>query len=341
MVKEMEALILSGGLGTRLRPLSLYTPKPLLPVANIPFLAYPMSLLRKHGIGEVVLCTSDSLSPYENFISDQKKLGTTVVCSREYKELGTAGAIKKAEKFVNSQAFIFNGDILTDIDLTAMVRFHREKKSSLTVALVAVPDPSAYGLVIVDASGKILKFIEKPPVGKSKLRSTNSYLINFGFYIFEREIFDRIPCNKKYSAERELFPDCLAEGVPMFGFVTKSSTYWLDIGTPEKYLQANKDVLSKRLSKVFSMREVHSVGKKNYIHRTAVIRDDVTIGNRCHIGAKSILKNCIIMNNVLVEDEVTLDGCIIGSHSKIAHHSSIVSSKVVGNYSVISPFSRL
>lgn len=329
----MKALILSGGLGTRLRPLTLYTPKPLLPVANVPFLAYPLALLRKHGIREAVLCSSDLVAPYKNFILNQRAKGTRLICSREFKELGTAGALKNAERWIDSTTFILNGDILTDTNLSAMLHFHRRKKSIITVALFPVKDPSSYGLVKLSAGKKISKFIEKPQMRNSPGKR---WLINAGIYIFEPEVFRWIPKGKKYSVERELFPKCLTQKVPMFGYALNSSTCWIDIGTPEKYLQANREALRGRIHS-----EAKSRGTKNQIHRTSVIAKDVVIGSRCKIGSNAILKNSVVLDHVQIGERVLLENCIVGSGCRIGHDATVQNSRIIGNHSIITPFSRI
>lgn len=332
--KKMRALILTGGMGTRLRPLTLYTPKPLLPVANTPFLGYPLSLLRKHGVHEVILCTADSEKPYKKFIGNQKRLGTSVICSREFKELGTAGALKNAQKNVGSSVFVFNGDVLTDLNLTAMLKFHHLKKACATIAVMRVSDPSSYGLVMFEPSGKIKNFVEKPSAGEVK---KNVYYINAGIYIFEKTIFDKIPYDQRYSVERQLFPDCLKKNIPLYAFVMNSSTYWLDMGTPEKYLQANISMIKKNwLNNVES-----SIGKKSVIDKTADIEEENVIGSGCKIGEHAILKKCVLLDRVTIENNAILENCIVGSDSKIGHHTIVKNAKIIGNYSIITPFSRL
>jgi len=334
----MDALILSGGQGTRLRPLTLHTPKPLLPIANVPFLSYQLALLRAHGTNNVTLCTSDILKPYAQLIKSEKTIGTAVFCSREQKELGTAGAIKNAEPFARTSSFfVFNGDVLTDMNLSNMIKFHLQKKSLLTIALVPMIDPSSYGLVITDSSKKIKKFIEKPDL---KPNNKKKHLINSGIYLIDQEIFKLIPKGLKYSAERQLFPQCLKDNVPFYGFEIPASDYWLDIGTPQRYLQANTDVLKGTFSRSISQYR-KNYGTANKIHRSAKIEKDVTLGNQCMIGANSILKNCVLLNNVTVENDVVLENCIIDNKCRIGHHSIVQTAKILGQSSLISPYSRL
>jgi len=337
----MQALILSGGLGTRLRPLTLYTPKPLLPVVNAPFLSYPLGLLRKHGIQEAILCTSDSSPPYRDFIQSQKRLGTTVFCSREQRELGTAGGLKNAERFIHSsRCFVFNGDVLTDMDLTEMLKFHRQKESLITIALIQVLDPSAWGLVLTQPSGRVTNFIEKPSAAYLKSHQKQQW-INAGIYIFERDVLSLIPPNRKYSVERDLFPDCLTKGFPMYAFRVRETTYWNDMGTPQKYLQVNGDVLSKRLYRLLNPRKLARFGKGSMIHKTARIGKDVVLGNGCKVGMRCSIVNSVLMQGVKVESDVTLENCIIGSQCKIGHHTIVKETKVIGNRSTLSPFSQL
>jgi len=340
----MQALILSGGLGTRLRPLTLYTPKPLLPVVNVPFLSYPLALLRKHGIKNAIICTSGSSLPYRGFVRIQKRMGTAVFCSREYRELGTAGGIKNAEPSIrSSRFFVFNGDVLTDIDLTGMLKFHREKKSLITVSLIQVLDPSAFGLVLTKPTGRVTKFMEKPSAAFIKSHP-EQYWINAGIYIFERKVLDLIPRNRKHSVERDLFPACLAKSLPIHGFHVKRTTYWIDMGTPHKYLGVNRDVLSKRLHRILNPKyfpPLSRIGKNSSIHKSATIGKDVVMGNGCKVGSGCSIKNSVLLQDVKIESDAVLENCIIGSGCKIGHHTVVKEAKVIGNRSTLSPFSRL
>lgn len=336
----MKALILTGGLGTRLRPLTLYCPKPLLPIANVPFLSYPLALLRKHGVHGAVLCMADSAKPYQSLIRDEQKNGTHVECSRETKELGTAGALKNAERFIQSPLFfVFNGDVLTDIDLTAMIRFHNEKKADVTVALIPVPDPSAYGLAVMDKDHRILKFVEKPPL--DTLPKKKNHPINAGIYLYKREILDLIPKNENYSVEKQLYPDCLKRGLSIFGFPVKNSSYWLDIGSPQKFKKANQDMVAHQVKVFQKIIPWKRAGEKNIVHKTAVISEDAVIGKKCRIGAHAVIDGSVLLDGVTIEDHSTLRNCVIGSDVKIEHHSIIENVKIVGNGSIITPFSKI
>lgn len=336
----MQALILTGGLGTRLRPLTLTTLKPLLPIANVPFLSYPLSSLRRAGVREAILCTSDSLQPYRGFIKAQKKLGTKVLCSQETQKLGTGGAIKNAESFLSgSPFFAMNGDSLTDLNFAELLKFHRAKRALATLALIPVEDPSQYGLVLTDPQGRVMRFIEKP--SELDLNPKKRFFINGGMYIFEREVLGLIPEKTVYSVERELFPLLIKKGWPIFGFSAKPSTYWLDIGAPRKYLQGNVDVISRKLSHAFPALSARSFGSGTKIHPSAKIGKDVVIGSHCRIGENASLKNCLLLNHVRVENDAALENCIIGNHSLIGRHSQILRAQVLGDRSSITPYSQL
>ena len=338
MSKDLTALILTGGMGTRLRPLTLYSPKPLLPIGNLPFLSYPLALLRSHGVKEAVLCTADSPKPYEKFIQQQKKLGTRVTCSREFQSLGTAGALKNAEKFIQaSPFFIFNGDVLTDISLRELLKFHRSKRAAITIALIRVTNPQSYGLVLTDKNGKINKFLEKPSL--DQLKDEEEFTINAGIYLFEKEVFNLIPPNKIYSTERELFPDCLSRGLPCYGFKVEDACHWIDIGTPEKYLEANQFVTEA--TPVWDGCKPQRVGLKHKIHSSATIQKNVVIGHDVSIGEGCALKNSVIGDNVIIGDHCLIENCIIGNCARIEHFSTIQNVKVIGNFSKITAYSKL
>jgi len=339
-VRGPAALILSGGKGTRLRPLTLGTPKPLLPLVNAPSLGFPLALLRKHGCRDAVLCVSDELAPYRPFVSAQKKLGTSVLCSRETRELGTAGAMKNAERLAQGETlFAFNGDILTDLDLTAMLRFHRERRARITIALVPVPDPKHYGLVRTGPRGRVRAFIEKPPSGRSA--SAKGVLINGGIYLMDRAVLDRVPAGRNSSVERELFPGCVRDGLPVFGYAVPRGTYWLDIGTPEKYLQANLDVLSGRLKKIVPAGSLRRISPSASIHPLARVGPDAVVGPFCRVGAGAEVRRSVLLRRVTAGKDSVVEGAMIGPGSVLGDAVRVRPFTVLGPRSRVTAFSRV
>ncbi len=336
----MKALILTGGQGTRLRPLTLTTLKPLLPIANLPFLNYPLSLLRKAGAREVILCTSSSLAPYREFVRGQKKLGTELHCSQESRPLGTGGAVKNAEGYLEtSPFFVMNGDSLTNLDFSELLRFHKSKRAAVTLALITVEDPSQYGLVMTGPKSEIQRFIEKP--SELDLNSRRKFLINAGIYVFEKEVLGLMPRNSVYSIERELFPQLLQKGWPVYGYAAKPSVYWMDIGTSGKYLQANIDVISKKITGVVPGSWTKALGEHSRIHPTAKVGKNVVIGKHCVVGPKAVLNRSVLLDHVHVGSEATIENCIIGNRCHIGSHAQIKQTQALGDHSRITPFSRL
>lgn len=333
----MEALILSGGRGTRLRPLTLYQPKPLLPILNLPFLSYPCALLRGCGVRDVTICTADDLAPYRGFFAQEKKRGSSVRGSRETKELGTAGALKNAEKFLKSDLFfVFNGDVLTDIPLADMIEFHKYSGSAITIALVPVANPQAYGLILTDPNGRVDKFIEKPQHLEPSWGPP--YYINAGIYLFNRTVLDLIPKGQKYSSERELFPGALEADVPMYGFKS-ASTYWIDIGTPEKYLEANLDVQHGKFKA--DLKGKTDRGGSVKVHKSAQVGDGVILGNGCKIEEGAVLENAVLLDKVRVGAGAQIQNCIIGAGASIGANASVKNARVIGNFSKITDHSIL
>jgi mannose-1-phosphate guanylyltransferase len=235
----VKAILLIGGLGTRLRPLTLTTPKPLLPILDRPFLEYQLNFLRRQGFDDVVLCTAYRAEDFRQALQDGRDHGVRIAYVHEDTPLGTVGAIKNAEPHVTGPTLICNGDILMNLDLRALADFHARKQAQATIALTEVADPSAFGVVDMDKEGRVLQFIEKPAPGTAP-----SNLINAGAYIFQPEVFAMIPKNTVYSVERGLFPAMLAAGHPLYA--KRLEGYWLDVGTLEKYQQAQKDVAEGR-----------------------------------------------------------------------------------------------
>ncbi len=335
----MEALILTGGQGTRLRPLTLTTLKPLLPIANVSFLNHPLALLRAAGVSQTVLCSSDNMTPYDGLIRRQKLEKMKITCSREKKSLGTAGAVKNAEAFIkNSPFFVLNGDILSDLDFSKMLKFHQQKKAAVTLALVAVEDPSQYGLVLCGNNGRVKKFVEKP--SERDISGRGPCLINTGLYIMEKEVLDLIPKNAVYSMERELFPLLLKKGRPVYGYAP-SKIYWQDIGTPEKYLSANLDMAAGRVRIKFSSGAIRAVHPTSKIHKTASVGKDVVIGKNCVIEENSVLNNCVLLDRVRVGKGAVIENCILGNSVRIGDFSRVQGARALGDNSIITPFSRL
>jgi NDP-sugar pyrophosphorylase family protein len=241
----MKAVVLVGGEGTRLRPLTLTTPKPLLPIANQAHLERQLAWLAVHGVDEVVLSMGYLPDAFHAHFSGDGEGhdvfgGVTIRYAVEDEPLGTAGAIRYAAEGVDERFVVCNGDVLTELDLGAMVRFHDERGAEATISLTQVDDPSAFGVVPTRPDGQVIAFVEKPPPGKAP-----SNWINAGTYVLEPGFLDRVPARLNVSIERETFPRMLAEPGGLYGFAAEG--YWLDIGTPDKYLEAHDDALAGRL----------------------------------------------------------------------------------------------
>lgn len=232
----MKAVVLVGGQGTRLRPLTLTTPKPLLPIANVAFLERQLAWLGRYGVDEVVLSLCYLPDAFKEHFSDDRFGDIKLRFVVEHEPLGTAGGIRFAAEGVDERVLVCNGDVLTDLDLGELLRFHREREAAATIALTQVVDPSAFGVVPTRADGEVVAFVEKPPRGQAP---TN--WINAGTYVLEPDVIDAIPPRLTVSIERETFPRMLE--APGRLYAMQSHSYWLDIGTPQKYLQAQLDVV--------------------------------------------------------------------------------------------------
>ncbi len=285
----MKAVILVGGKATRLMPLTANVPKAMVPVVNEPFIGYAIRNLVGHGLKDIVLAQGHLAQPIESYLGDGQPFGARLSYSTEDKPLGTAGAFKNAERFVDgadavataASAFAgFNGDIFTDLDLTAMVEFHRRNKAVATIALTPVDDPTAFGLVETDPDGRVRRFLEKP---KPEEITTN--MINAGTYILEPSVLAKIPAGVAVSIEREVFPRLLAEGKLVYGFA--SSAYWLDFGTTQKYLQLHADLLAGKSRFRAPLVVGVSLGGGVRVDRTARIEGPVVIGANSSVGPRA------------------------------------------------------
>src|SRR5678810_292700 len=236
----MKAIMLAGGKGTRLRPLTIHTPKPIVPIFERPFLHYQLDLLKQvPEIDEVILSLNYQPRRIEEMFGDGSDSGLGIKYVVEPVPLGTAGAVRYAGESLRESIVVFNGDVLTQIDLAAVLALHRERKARATIVLTPVPNPSAYGLVETDAQGNILRFLEKP-----KPHEITCDTINAGIYVLEPDTFDRIPKDTPWSIERSFFPSLIERGETFVAHVDRG--YWIDIGTPDKYMQVHRDIMDGR-----------------------------------------------------------------------------------------------
>jgi len=317
----MKAIILVGGQGTRMRPLTSTLPKNIVQVCGVPFLTYQIEFLKSAGIKEIVFSIGYRPQDIQRLYGDGRKLGVKIHYALEKSPLGTAGAVKNSEKFVKgSPVAVLNGDILTDIPLKKMISLHRQKKNTATLGLVRVEDPTAYGLVLLDAKNRITRFLEKPSP-----EEVVTDTVNAGIYVFEPEVFNLIPAGENYSTERALFPHLLKKGEPFGGFVWEG--YWQDIGNPWKYLTTQWDILngafpvyaplSHRPNRVYMGKGVR-IGAGALIKGPAIIEDGCVIGERARILPYAVLgKKCVVGKNSSVSRSVLWAGASVGNHVKL------------------------
>ncbi len=343
----MKAVMLVGGLGTRLRPLTLDTKKELMPVAGRPFLEHVLANLAKHGVEEAILTTGYLADAFEAFPSERTH-DVKLTIAREEEPLDTCGAVKNVEHLLDGTFLVCNGDILTSLDITSLVAYHRERDTLGTLTLKPVDDPSAYGLVPVDEDGRIERFIEKPKTQAEVVTD----LINAGTYVLEPEALNYVPGGEPFSFEGGtrsggrvdvgLFPLLLAEGEALYGYV--SHDYWLDTGTPEKYLQANEDVLGGRVGldppglgrsgRVWVGRGAEvdpaakligpcAVGEGCTVERGATVGPLASLGELCRVRTGAVVRGSVLHDDVEIGKEATVERSVLGNAVRIGSASSV------------------
>lgn len=352
----MKAVIIAGGLGTRLQPLTNNVPKPIVPVVNRPFIVHQIEHLIRHGVDEVIVNLHYLSGEIKKILDDGKEWGIKIRYSLEETPLGTAGAVKNAEKFFDDgPMIIFNGDVLTDINISKVVNFHREKKALVTLTLTEVDDPTEFGLVITDDKGRVKKFIEKPSWEMVTTRN-----INAGIYVVDPKIFDQVPVGEPYSFERQLYPGLLAQGAAIYGF--PSDAYWIDIGKPEKYIEAHQAILRGEVAvKILGTRTDRKIwlgkdsqiqpsakligpsifGDRVRIWKNSEIKDYVVLGDGVQVGEGSFLENVIVWKGTKIGSHVRLANCIIGKDCMIDDGVVITRRLVLADGSVIKRGTRL
>ena len=321
----MKAVILVGGEATRLRPLTLNTPKAMVPVLNMPFMEHVLRHLKEHDVNDIIMTLGNLAQPIENHFGDGSRFGTRLNYTFEDNPLGTAGAVRKASKYLDETFAVLNGDIFTDLNLKEMADFHQRKKAKVTIALTPVEDPTAYGLIETTAEGKVKRFLEKPSPAEI---TTN--MINAGTYIIEPEVLDLIPQDINFSFERQLFPQLLEQEEPVYAF--SSSAYWIDIGTPEKYLQLNRDLLQGKSSHHTTSVQQTNTGKGSTINPSAQIKGPVLVGDNCDIEAGArLIGPVVIGSGCTVAQEATIEGSLLWHNISIGQKAEVKGSIIADN----------
>ena len=330
-----------GGQGTRLRPLTSNVPKPVVQLVDRPFISFMIEWLREHGIDDVVMSCGFLADGVRSVLGDGSDLGIRLRFVEEPEPRGTAGAVKLAEPMLDERFLMLNGDVLTDIDLTAQMAQHERTGARATLALVPVADPSAYGLVILDEDRAVTEFVEKP---KSERKGPN--LISAGAYILERDILDLVPPDRNVSIEREVWPLLVGDG--LYGFPDEA--YWLDIGTPDRYLQGTFDIIEGNVRTGLRERlggdwlavdEGASIagrvippaliGSGCVVEEGARVGSLVVLGEDVHIGAGSVVERAVLLDGVRIGRSCELRDCILAPGAVVGDGTKVTGGAVLGD----------
>jgi NDP-sugar pyrophosphorylase family protein len=350
----MKAILLAGGKGTRLRPLTLHTPKPIVPIFNRPFLQYQLDLLKKiPEIDEVVLSLNYQPRRIEEMFGDGGESGLAIRYVVEPTPLGTAGAIRYAGESLRESVVVFNGDVLTQVDLASVIALHRERRAKATIVLTPVDNPSAYGLVETDERGNVRRFLEKPDPNEITCNT-----INAGIYVLEPDTFDLIPKDVPWSIERSTFPSLVERRETFVAHVDRG--YWIDIGTPEKYMQVHRDILDGRYRAPFMTAPAAAcVSPDARVEAGAVVEGPCfvdagvvvkpgarigpysVVGRQCHIEESAVVERAIVWADTRISQEATVRGAIVGKHCHIGRNVVVGDGVVLGDKSVVTDYSRV
>jgi NDP-sugar pyrophosphorylase family protein len=356
----MKAILLAGGKGTRLRPLTIHTPKPIVPIFNRPFLHYQLDLLKQvPEIDEVILSLNYQPRRIEEIFGDGSQLGLALRYVVEPVPLGTAGAVRYAGESLHESVVVFNGDVLTQVDLAAVIALHRERKAKATIVLTPVENPAAYGLVETDGQANIQRFLEKPNPDEITCDT-----INAGIYVLEPDTFDRIPRDTAWSIERSFFPSLIERAETFIAYVYRG--YWIDIGTSEKYMQVHRDIMDGRYvhpSLPFGSRATGATA--SILSPQARIEDGVTlqapyfiddgvvvktgarigpyavIGRQCHIEEHAVVEQSIVWANTRIGQQAVVRRSILAKQTHIGRNATVDDGVVLGDKSVVTDYSRL
>jgi NDP-sugar pyrophosphorylase family protein len=353
-VAGMKAILLAGGKGTRLRPLTIHTPKPIVPIFDRPFLQFQLDLLKRvPEIDEVILSLNYQPRRIEEMFGDGGDSGLGLKYVVEPAPLGTAGAVRYAGESLRESVVVFNGDVLTEVDLGAVIALHRERRAKATIVLTPVENPRAYGLVETDAHGNIQRFLEKP--GEDEITCNT---INAGIYVLEPDTFDRIPADTPWSIERSYFPSLIERGETFVAYVYGG--YWIDIGTPEKYRQVHRDIMDGRYQAapfagvnsgvcVASTARVETGARLEapcFVDHDAVIKGGAVIGpysvigRHCHVEEHATVDGSIIWADGRIGQEAVVRHSLLGRHCHVGR-SATLEDIVLGDKSMVTDYSKV
>ncbi|HYJ94154.1 MAG TPA: NDP-sugar synthase [Vicinamibacterales bacterium] len=351
----MKAILLAGGKGTRLRPLTIHTPKPIVPIFNRAFLHYQIDLLKQvPEIDEVILSLNYQPRRIEEVFGDGTDLGIKIRYVVEPVPLGTAGAVKYAGDKLTESVVVFNGDVMTQLDLAAVIRMHRERQARATIVLTPVDNPSAYGLVETDSQSNIKRFIEKP---KPEEITTNH--INAGIYVLEPDTFDRIPSEVQWSIERSYFPSLIERNETFVAYIYNG--YWIDIGTPEKYVQVHRDIMDGRfvappfagltsprrcIAPDVRIEEGATIGDPVFIDEGVLVKAGArlgpyaVLGRQTQVEEEAIIERAIVWPNCRIGSQSSITDAVLGRQCHIGRNVSLNSGAVLGDKTTLTDFTK-
>ena len=340
MSRPAQAVILAGGEGTRLRPLTFTRAKSVVPLLNRPLLAYQLALLREHGVTDVVLACSYRVDDVQAALGDGHAMGTRLRYVVEREPLGTGGGVRNAADLVEGTVVVLNGDVLTDADLARMRAFHDARGSRTTILLTRAADPSAYGLVETAADGRLRRFREKPAPGEPRTTDT----VNAGIYLIDAALLRRMPAGRPVSIEREFFPALVTDGVPCHGWLA-SGAYWRDIGSPAAYREAQIDLLEQRVrtplappgaardgswlqdgvrvAATASVAPPALVGAGVVLDAGARVGPRAVVGDGSRIGAGATVEGAVVWEGVDVGPSAVLRDCVVAAGCRIGAHAEV------------------
>ncbi len=345
----IKTLILAGGKGARLRPLALNTPKPIVPLANIPFLFFQIDHIKRAGITEIILSLSYQPRKMIDIFGDGMQFGMTIRYTFEELPRGTAGAFKSAENLIDDTTVVLNGDVLTDTDLLDVLRYHREKKAEATIVMAPVMNPVSYGLIEADQEGRVTAFTEKPAEDE-----VTGNTINAGIYVLEKSVLSRIRSEGAESFEREVFPAMLADGARFYAYLTRS--YWQDIGSPQKYLEAHYGIMSGRMKLPSYPRKAcapnnwdkdqvsidpYSILDGGCVIKPGVIIKNSVLGEECRIEEGVMIRDSVIWAGTRIRPHARIERAIIGRQCHIGEGAHIRPGTTLGDKSIVSDYSVL